>query len=179
MSCSPTETNRHARDLLDDAEHATAIRAVPRVGLIILLAWAAGLALAVDGTARRMPWAALVLALVCLVEQGISLAALAADAGLASSRSDARRLAQGGGLRLNDEPVLDAAKLVTLKDLREGAIKLAAERAHVIAEGAAGCAVAAALTGHAGAGKVVAVLSGGNIDLPRFAEITAAQTPAV
>jgi threonine dehydratase len=59
------------------------------------------------------------------------------------------------------------------------AIRLTAERAHVIAEGAAGCAVAAALTGGAGAGKVVAVLSGGNIDLPRFAEITAAQNPAL
>ena len=52
---------------------ATAIRAVPRVGLVILVAWAAGLALAVDGVARRMPWVALALAVVCLVEQGISL----------------------------------------------------------------------------------------------------------
>jgi len=68
--------------------------------------------------------------------------------------------------------------VVTLDEVAR-AIRLTAERAHVIAEGAAGCAVAAALTGRAGAGKVVAVLSGGNIDLPRFAEITAAQTPAV
>ena len=44
-------------------------------------------------------------------------------------------------------------------------MKLVAERAHVIAEGAAGCAVAAALSGRAGTGKVVAVVSGGNIDL--------------
>ena len=35
----------------------------------------------------------------------------------------------------------------------------------MIAEGAAGCAVAAALSGRAGGGKVVAVVSGGNIDL--------------
>lgn len=48
-------------------------------------------------------------------------------------------------------------------------MKLGAERAHVIAEGTAGCAVAAALGGLAGAGKVVAVVSGGNIDLSRFA----------
>ena len=68
--------------------------------------------------------------------------------------------------------------VVTLDEVAR-AIRLTAERAHVIAEGAAGCAVAAALTGRAGAGKVVAVLSGGNIDLPRFAEITAAQPPAV
>ena len=38
-------------------------------------------------------------------------------------------------------------------------------------EGAAGCAVAAALSGRAGGGKVVAVVSGGNIDLGRFASI--------
>jgi threonine dehydratase len=44
-----------------------------------------------------------------------------------------------------------------------------AERARVIAEGAAGCAVAAALSGGAGRGKVVAVVSGGNIDLSTFA----------
>src|SRR5215471_16292780 len=68
--------------------------------------------------------------------------------------------------------------VVTLDEVAR-AIRLTAERAHVIAEGAAGCAVAAALSGRARAGKVVAVLAGGNIDLPRFAEITAAQPPAV
>jgi len=51
------------------------------------------------------------------------------------------------------------------------AIRGVAERAHVIAEGAGGCAVAAALTGRAGKGKVVAIVSGGNIDLSRFFEI--------
>jgi threonine dehydratase len=49
-----------------------------------------------------------------------------------------------------------------------------AERNHVIAEGAAACAVAAALTGKCGSGKVVAVVSGGNIDLPRFTELVSA-----
>jgi threonine dehydratase len=67
--------------------------------------------------------------------------------------------------------------VVTLDEVAR-AIRLTAERAHVIAEGAAACAVAAALSGRAGAGKVVAVLSGGNIDLPRFAQITGVQTPA-
>jgi threonine dehydratase len=51
------------------------------------------------------------------------------------------------------------------------AMKLVADRAHVIMEGAAACAVAAALTGRAGPGKIVAVISGGNIDLPRFASL--------
>ena len=54
------------------------------------------------------------------------------------------------------------------------AIKLVAERAHVIAEGAAGCAIAAALSGRAGPGKVVAVVSCGNIDLTTFASLVEA-----
>jgi hypothetical protein len=51
---------------------AGGIRAVPRVGLVLLVAWAAGLALAVDALARWRPMAAAVLALLCLVEQGVS-----------------------------------------------------------------------------------------------------------
>jgi threonine dehydratase len=54
------------------------------------------------------------------------------------------------------------------------AMKLVAERNHIIAEGAAACAVAAALTGRAGPGKVVAVVSGGNIDLSKFASLVGA-----
>lgn len=53
------------------------------------------------------------------------------------------------------------------------AIALVAERCHVIAEGAAGCAVAAALTGRV-RGKIVAIVSGGNIDLATFASLVGA-----
>ena len=63
---------------------------------------------------------------------GVQLAALAADAGLASSRGDARRLAQGGGLRLNDEAITDGARLVTLADEKDGAIKLAAGKKKIV-----------------------------------------------
>ena len=63
--------------------------------------------------------------------------------------------------------------VVTLDEVAR-AMKLVAERAHVIAEGAAGCALAAALGGKAGSGKVVAVVSGGNIDLARFASLVGA-----
>ena len=62
-----------------------------------------------------------------------------------------------------------AGSIVVTLDETARAMKLVAERAHIIAEGAAGCAVAAALSGRAGSGKVVAVVSGGNIDLARFA----------
>jgi threonine dehydratase len=53
------------------------------------------------------------------------------------------------------------------------AMKLVAQRTHVIAEGAGACAVAAALTGRVH-GKIVAVVSGGNIDLSKFASLVGA-----
>ena len=66
--------------------------------------------------------------------------------------------------------VVDDSIVVSLDEVRQ-AMKRAAERVHVIAEGAAGCAIAAALSGRAGNGKIVAVVSGGNIDLSRFASL--------
>ncbi|MEZ5283388.1 MAG: threonine/serine dehydratase [Vicinamibacterales bacterium] len=69
--------------------------------------------------------------------------------------------------------VVDDSVVMPLADVA-AAMRLAADRVHVIAEGAAGCAIAAAISGHAGTGKVVAVVSGGNIDLSRFAELVGA-----
>jgi tyrosyl-tRNA synthetase len=67
------------------------------------------------------------------LDAGVQLAVLAADAGLAASRSDARRLAQGGGLRLNDRAEPDAQRLVTLADMgADGLIKLAAGRKKIV-----------------------------------------------
>jgi threonine dehydratase len=68
--------------------------------------------------------------------------------------------------------LLDGSLVVTLPEAAH-ALKLVAERNRVIIEGAAACAVAAAISGRAGRGKVVAIASGGNIDLNRFAELTA------
>ena len=68
---------------------------------------------------------------------------------------------------------LNGSIVVPLDDVAH-AIKLTAERAHVIAEGAAGCAIAAALSGRAGGGKIVVIVSGGNIDLSRFASLVGA-----
>jgi threonine dehydratase len=55
---------------------------------------------------------------------------------------------------------------VLVQELNEvaAAVRLLAERNRVIAEGAGACAVAAALAGKAGKGKIVCVVSGGNID---------------
>ena len=68
---------------------------------------------------------------------------------------------------------LSGSIVVSLDEVAR-AMKLVAERARVMAEGAAGCAIAAALSGRAGTGKVVAVVSGGNIDLPKFAALVGA-----
>ena len=70
-----------------------------------------------------------------------------------------------------------AGSIVVTLDEVAAAMKLTAERARVIAEGAAACAVAAARSGRAGNGKVVAVVSGGNIDLPKFAALVGACNP--
>ena len=71
-------------------------------------------------------------------------------------------------------PLLEplAGSIVVSLDEAARAMRIVAERARVIAEGAAGCAVAAAISGRAGRGKIVAVVSGGNIDLARFASLT-------
>jgi threonine dehydratase len=66
---------------------------------------------------------------------------------------------------------LVADSLVVSLDEVRAAMKRTAERVHVITEGAAGCAVAAALSGRAPGRKIVAVVSGGNVDLTRFAAL--------
>jgi threonine dehydratase len=70
-------------------------------------------------------------------------------------------------------PVTDGSITVTLDQTRE-AMRLIAEKTRTIAEGAGALALAAALTGEAGEGPIVCVVSGGNIDLGKFAELVAA-----
>jgi threonine dehydratase len=70
-----------------------------------------------------------------------------------------------------------AGSLVTSLDEVAAAIRLLAERNRVIAEGAGATPVAAALAGRAGAGKVVCVVSGGNLDPRKLAAILEGRTP--
>ncbi|MGQ0661025.1 threonine ammonia-lyase [Sphingosinicella sp.] len=67
-------------------------------------------------------------------------------------------------------PVTDGTITVTLDQTRD-AMRLLAEQARVVAEGAGALSLAAALTGEAGEGPIVCVVSGGNIDLTKFAEL--------
>ncbi len=69
--------------------------------------------------------------------------------------------------------VTDGAITVTLDQTRE-AMRLIAERSRTIAEGAGALSLAAALTREAADGPIVCVVSGGNIDLAKFAELVAA-----
>jgi threonine dehydratase len=66
--------------------------------------------------------------------------------------------------------LLDGSLVMPLASVAS-AIRLLAERNHVVAEGAGATPVAAALSGKAGSGKIVCVVSGGNIDPAIFARI--------
>jgi threonine dehydratase len=70
------------------------------------------------------------------------------------------------------QPLADDYFVVSLEDTR-AAMRVLAEKARVIAEGAGALSVAAAMKGLAGKGPVVAVVSGGNIDLKKFCELVA------
>ena len=67
-------------------------------------------------------------------------------------------------------PLVDGAFPIPIADAA-AAVRTLAERAHVIAEGAGALATAAALAGRAGTGRVVCIVSGGNIDLAKLAGI--------
>lgn len=68
------------------------------------------------------------------------------------------------------KPVVDNYIVVTLDETRK-AMRLLAEKARIISEGAGALSLAAALTGKAGKGPIVAIVSGGNIDLKKFCEL--------
>jgi threonine dehydratase len=68
------------------------------------------------------------------------------------------------------------AVAVPLADVAE-AVRLLATRAHVVAEGAGALGLAAALAGRGGTGRVVCIVSGGNIDADRLATILAGDVP--
>src|SRR5437762_6486200 len=69
-------------------------------------------------------------------------------------------------------PVVDGCLVVTLEETKN-AMRFLAEKARIISEGAGALPLAAALTGKAGKGPVVAIVSGGNIDLKKFCELIA------
>jgi threonine dehydratase len=73
------------------------------------------------------------------------------------------------------KPVVDDYIVVSLDETKK-AMRLMAEKARIISEGAGALPVAAALTGKAGKGPIVAIVSGGNIDMKKFCELISAST---
>jgi threonine dehydratase len=71
------------------------------------------------------------------------------------------------------KPVVDGYIVVSLEETKN-AMRLMAEKARIISEGAGALPLAAALTGKAGPGPIVAIVSGGNIDLKKFCELIGA-----
>jgi threonine dehydratase len=70
------------------------------------------------------------------------------------------------------KPLVDDYIVVTLGETKK-AMRMMAEKARIISEGAGALPLAAALTGKAGKGPIVAIVSGGNIDLQTFFELIA------
>jgi ABC-type glycerol-3-phosphate transport system substrate-binding protein len=68
------------------------------------------------------------------------------------------------------QQLIDGSLVAELAEVKS-ALRLMAERNRIIAEGAGACPVACALAGKAGTGKVVCIVSGGNIDLVKLCEI--------
>ena len=69
--------------------------------------------------------------------------------------------------------LIDGALTAELEDVAD-AVRLLVKHNHVVAEGAGACAVACAMSGKAGSGKVVCIVSGGNIDASKLAGILSA-----
>jgi len=64
---------------------------------------------------------------------GAMIAAVSTRAGLTASNGEARRLAQGGGLRLNDAAIADGARLIEASDVNaDGVLKLAAGKKKIV-----------------------------------------------
>ena len=71
---------------------------------------------------------------------------------------------------------IDGALLASVAEIA-AAIAVLAESSRVIAEGAGACALACALAGRAGGGKVVCVVSGGNIDTSHLQAVLLGRVP--
>jgi threonine dehydratase len=115
--------------------------------------------------------------------QGGAAAAAAWDAGRPVALDYRPSFIDGSGSRrVLDEmwpivrELIDGALVVSVRETAD-ALRLIAERLHVIAEGAGALAPAAALAGRAGTGRIVTIVSGGNIDSSVVAQILKGETP--
>jgi len=120
----------------------------------------------------------------CEPETGAPVAATLANGGVPVAVDYRSSFVDGSGSKALLPPMWEQARgllsgsHVLSLDETAAAVRLLAERARVVAEGAGALAVAAATSGRAGTGRIVCIVSGGNIDSSRLAAILGGQTPA-
>ncbi|NRA96808.1 MAG: threonine/serine dehydratase [Planctomycetes bacterium] len=153
---------------------------LPAVDTILVPYGGGGLATGVACAAKAIRPGVKVLA--CEVETAAPLtASLAADRPVAVDHQASFVDGIGGKSVLAEmwplaRAVIDGTVVVTLREIAD-AIRLLAERAHLVAEGAGAASVAGAVSGRIGGGHVACVLSGANIDPETFATILAGDLP--
>ena len=119
----------------------------------------------------------------CEPETGAPVTAALANGGTAVPVDYRASFVDGSGSKGLLAPMWERARPLLAGSFALGldetaaAVRLLAERAHVVAEGAGALAPAAALSGVAGGGRVVCIVSGGNIDGDRLARILEGVTP--
>ena len=120
----------------------------------------------------------------CEPETGAPVTAALANGGIPVPVDYQASFVDGSGSKALLPPMWERARgliagafALSLDDTA-AAVRLLAERARVVAEGAGALAVAAAVSGRAGTGRCVCIVSGGNIDPDRLATILQGRTPA-
>ena len=120
----------------------------------------------------------------CEPETGAPVAATIANDGVPVAVDYRASFVDGAGSKALLPPMWERARgllagshVISL-DETAAAVRLLAERTRVVAEGAGALAVAAATSGRAGTGRIVCIVSGGNIDSSRLATILGGGTPA-
>ena len=121
--------------------------------------------------------------IVCEPETGAPVAAALANDGISVPVEFTPSFVDGAGsgsllpeMWEHARPLVTGSSVVSLQ-AAAATIRMLLERARIVAEGAAALPVAAAVAGAAGTGRVVCIVSGGNIDPGRLAAILAGQTP--
>jgi threonine dehydratase len=119
----------------------------------------------------------------CEPETGAPLTATIANGGIQVPVDYTASFVDGSGSKAllpamweGARDLVDGAFALSLEETA-AAVRLLVERAHVVAEGAGALALAAAVSGRAGPGRVVCIVSGGNIDADKLATILRGETP--
>src|SRR6478672_10270428 len=150
------------------------IEDLPEVDAVVIPWGGGGLACGIAAALRALNSKCKIYA--CEVATAAPLAAALA-AGSPQTVSYQPSFVDGIGARIVFPQMLERAQqlidgsLVAELDEVKAALRLMAERNRIIAEGAGACALACALAGQAGGGKVVCIVSGGNIDFATLCEI--------